>query len=35
MKAHGAQVDGEQVEALADYLAQHFGPQPRSAQESL
>jgi hypothetical protein len=26
MQAHGADVDTAEVEALADYLAQHFGP---------
>jgi hypothetical protein len=26
MKEHGAEVDGAEIEVLADYLAQHFGP---------
>src|SRR5687767_10320371 len=26
MKEHGAQVDGDEIEVLSDYLAQHFGP---------
>jgi hypothetical protein len=25
MKEHGADVDGAEIEVLADYLAQHFG----------
>jgi hypothetical protein len=33
MKAHGAPVDGNEIEVLADYLAQHFGPEPASARE--
>ena len=28
MREHGARVDDAEVEALADYLAQHFGVQP-------
>jgi cytochrome c553 len=35
MKQHGAQVDDEEIEVLADYLAQHFGPKPAQEQESL
>ena len=27
MKEHGADVDGAEIEVLADYLAQHFGPE--------
>jgi hypothetical protein len=34
MKEHGAEIDGAEIEVLADYLAQHFGPKP-GAQESL
>jgi hypothetical protein len=33
MKAHGAPVDGNEIEVLADYLARHFGPEPASARE--
>jgi hypothetical protein len=29
MRENGAQVDGAEVEVLADYLEQHFGPQTR------
>lgn len=35
MKEHGAEIDGAEIEVLADYLAQHFGPETSSAQESL
>jgi hypothetical protein len=35
MKAHGAPVDGAQIEVLADYLAQHFGPQSTRPQGAL
>jgi hypothetical protein len=35
MKEHGANVNGAEIEVLADYLAQHFGPAPLPAQESL
>src|SRR5512134_2729431 len=35
MKGHGAQVDGAEVELLADYLARHFGVEPRPEQGSL
>ena len=26
MQQHGAEIDGAEIEMLADYLAQHFGP---------
>jgi len=29
MTAYGAEVDGAEVEVLADYLEQHFGPDTR------
>jgi mono/diheme cytochrome c family protein len=32
MQAHGAQVDAAEIEVLADYLAQYFGPAPTAAQ---
>jgi hypothetical protein len=34
MNEHGAEVAGAEVEVLADYLAQHFGPDTTPAQES-
>jgi competence protein ComEA len=34
MKEHGAPVDGDDIEVLADYLARHFGPMPTPAQAS-
>lgn len=34
MKEHGAEIGGAEIEALADYLAQHFGVVP-PPQESL
>jgi mono/diheme cytochrome c family protein len=35
MKEHGAEINGAQIEVLADYLAQHFGPGPSAEQEAL
>ena len=32
MKEHGADVDGAEVEVLADYLALHFGPAATTQQ---
>jgi hypothetical protein len=34
MNEHGAEVADAEVEVLADYLAQHFGPDTTPAQES-
>jgi len=28
MKGHGAEIDDAEIDVLADYLAQHFGPAP-------
>ena len=35
MKGHGAEIDDAQVEVLADYLAQYFGPEASAEQEAL
>jgi hypothetical protein len=35
MKEHGANVNGAEIEMLADYLARHFGPEPNRPRESL
>lgn len=35
MKEHGADIDGAEIEVLADYLVLHFGPAPTATQGSL
>jgi hypothetical protein len=34
MKEHGAPVNADEIEVLADYLAQHFGPKAAPARAS-
>ena len=33
MKGHGAEINDAQIEVLADYLAQYFGPEPSAEPE--
>ncbi len=35
MKGHGAEINDAQIEVLADYLAQYFGPEASAEQEAL
>lgn len=35
MKGHGAEINDAQIEVLADYLAQYFGPAPSAEPEAL